>query len=126
MYNMGGFQKIVILLLILLLIIILVIVGLSLSNKNKNKTWPPIVGDCPDYWLDAAGDGSKCVNVQDLGTCNGSVAPGQHLNMNFTVSPYNGVDGLCQKYKWANTCGVTWDGITNLSTDPCLPVSSSK
>lgn len=122
---MGGFQLMTIILLIILLIIILVIVGLSIRNTRKNKTWPPIVADCPDYWLDASGDGSKCVNVKDLGTCNGGIAPGQHLNMDFTVEPYNGVDGLCKKYKWANTCGVTWDGITNSSSDPCLPTPAS-
>jgi len=116
---MGGFQRIVILLLILLLIIILFIVGLSFSNKTK-KTWPPIVGDCPDYWLDMSGNGSKCVNVKDLGTCNGSTTPGQHLTMDFTVAPYNGVDALCQKYTWANNCGLTWDGITSGIENPCL------
>ena len=122
---MGGFQLMIIILLFILLIIILIIVGVSIMDTKKNKTWPPVVGECPDYWLDAAGDGSKCVNVQDLGTCNGSISPGEHINMNFTVEPYNGVDALCNKYKWANTCGITWDGITNLSSDPCLPPSSS-
>ena len=122
---MGGFQLMTIILLIILLIIILLIVGLSITNTRKNKTWTPIVGECPDYWLDASGDGSKCVNVKDLGTCNGSIEPGKHLTMNFAASPYTGVNALCNKYKWANTCGVTWDGITNLSADPCIPVSTS-
>jgi len=122
---MGGFQLMTIILLIILLIIILLIVGLSITNTRKIKTWPPIVGECPDYWLDASGDGSKCVTVQDLGTCNGSIEPGKHLTMNFAASPYTGVNALCNKYKWANTCGVTWDGITNLSADPCIPVSTS-
>jgi hypothetical protein len=116
---MGGFQKIVILILLGLLIIILLFVGLSLSNTNK-KTWPPIVGDCPDFWLDSAGDGSKCENIKDLGTCNGGVTPGKHLIMDFTVAPYNGTDSLCKKYTWANGCGLNWDGVTNLSSNPCL------
>jgi hypothetical protein len=124
---MGGFQKIVILLLILLLIIILIIVGLSLSNANKNKTWPPIVGDCPDYWLNSTGDGSKCMNVKNLGTC---VKPNnttdKYYTMDFTQSPYTGVNATCNKYTWATkTCNVTWDGITNLSSDPCTSNTST-
>jgi Plasmodium falciparum domain of unknown function (CPW_WPC) len=107
MYNMGGFQKMVILLFILLLIIILFIVGFTLSSK-QDKTWPPIVGDCPDYWLDANGDGSKCQNVKRLGTC--------YEDMDFTTNNFLSV---CNKYQWANKCGVTWDGITNLGSDPC-------
>jgi hypothetical protein len=104
---MGPFQKIVILLFVILLIIILVIAGFTISNA-RNKTWPPVVSDCPDYWLDAAGDGSKCQNVKRLGTC--------YTDMDFTTDNFLSV---CNKYKWANGCGVTWDGITNLSSDPC-------
>jgi hypothetical protein len=32
---------------------------------------------------------------------------------------YSGEDGLCNKYNWANTCGVTWDGITYGVKNPC-------
>jgi hypothetical protein len=123
---MEGFQKIVLYSAIIILIIALVIIGIALSQAKSSQVWPPVVPNCPDYWVaDGTGDNATCTNLKDLGTCNGSVAAGQHLNMDFTVSPYNGVDALCNKYKWANTCGVTWDGITNLSTDPCIPVSTS-
>ena len=33
--------------------------------------------------------------------------------MDFSVYPYSGADGLCNKKKWAKTCELTWDGITN-------------
>ena len=107
MYNMGPFQKIVILLFILLLILILFIVGFTLSSK-QNKTWPPVVADCPDYWLDANGDGSKGQDVKRLGTC--------YTDMDFTKD----LPTVCNKYTWAKGCGVTWDGITNLASDPCI------
>ena len=105
---MGPFQKIVILLFVILLILILVIVGFTVSN-TKNKTWPPVVADCPDYWLDQAGNGSKCVNVKGLGNCS------NNNNMDFTKD----LPTVCKKYTWAKGCGLTWDGITNLSSDPC-------
>lgn len=116
---MGSFQKILILLMFIFLIIVLVMTWLSYSNKSSNTSWPPVVGDCPDYWLDQGGNGSACVNVQDLGTCNGALEPSKHLKMDFTVAPFNGSDATCQKYNWSRSCGLTWDGITNLSKNPC-------
>jgi len=37
--------------------------------------------------------------------------------MNFTTSKWIGQRGKCNKYIWANSCGITWDGISN--TYPC-------
>ena len=38
--------------------------------------------------------------------------------MDFSYSHWNGKDGLCNKYKWAKKCDLTWDGITT-SDDAC-------
>jgi hypothetical protein len=123
---MASFQTIVVVIAILLLIVCLVFIGITLV-KTKNDAagqWPPIVGECPDYWVDTSGNGSNCVNVRNLGTCtsggNGvSPAGKQHIAMNFTVAPYVGGGGTCAKYTWANSCGVTWDGITTGIANPC-------
>ena len=69
--------------------------------------------------FDLSGNGAQCVNMKDLGTCNGSVPEGRHLQMNFTVAPYAGQNSLCAKYKWATGCGITWDGITSGVSNPC-------
>lgn len=111
---MGGFQKILLVIMFILLIVILVLVGITLYKNKTSKTWPPNLADCPDYWLDMSGNGMKCVNVKDLGTCNGSVAQGEHLTMDF--STYNS----CDKYNWANSCGIAWDGITYGVPNPCV------
>jgi hypothetical protein len=39
--------------------------------------------------------------------------------MNFDAAPFNSDNGLCAKYKWATSCGVTWDGITSGVKNPC-------
>ena len=39
--------------------------------------------------------------------------------MNFDQAPFNGTDGNCAKFKWANKCGLTWDGITYGVSNPC-------
>lgn len=85
-------------------------------HKKQSKTvWPPLVGECPDYWLDLSANGSKCINTKNLGTCP------NNKTMDFTLAPYNGSDSGCQKYKWATSCGLTWDGITSGVINPCDP-----
>jgi hypothetical protein len=47
------------------------------------------------------------LNVKNLGSqsCAKSI--------DFSVSPWIGNSGQCNKYKWAKECDITWDGITN-------------
>jgi hypothetical protein len=126
---METFQRIVIIIAIILLIVCLVFIGITLSKTTDQGQWPPIVGRCPDYWVDSSGNGSNCINVRDLGTCtsggNGVSPSGNHIAMNFTVAPYVGNAGTCAKYTWANSCGVTWDGITSGITNPCATLANT-
>ena len=113
------FQKIVLTIAIVLLIILLIVINMSLSTASSSKLWPPITTMCPDYWEDISGNGAQCVNVKNIGTCfnidpkfdaNGSILPNK--SMNFNIQQFTGSGGICSKQKWANTCGVAWDGIT--------------
>ena len=113
-----GFQKIVLTIAIGVLIIIMVIIGIALSKATYGESWPPIVGDCPDYWVDMSGNGSACLNTHHLGRCN-IPSEGNPNTMNFSTDPFTGDEGLCSKYKWAKSCGVTWDGITSGVKNPC-------
>lgn len=108
------FQKIVLTTAIISLLIILIIIGMSLS-KTKDEQWPPMVGQCPDYWVDVSGN---CVNTHHLGRCNIPTAKDKNA-MNFNESPFVGSNELCAKYTWATSCGVTWDGITSGIPNPC-------
>lgn len=116
---MEWFQKIILYSAIIILIITLVLIGLSLKYSNKNYVWPPMIPECPDYWvMDGSGNNSKCVNIQDLGTCpaqNGNT----HLIMDFGTAPFVGAHATCSKYNWANKCGISWDGITYGAKNPC-------
>ena len=115
---MATFQSIVLIIAIVLLIICLIIIGVSLANAKINSTWPPMIGECPDYWTDISGN--KCLNIKDLGTCNSNVGPLGHSNMDFTAAPFTGSNANCAKYTWANKCGLTWDGITyGNNGNPC-------
>jgi hypothetical protein len=112
------FQKMVLTAAIVILIIMLVIIGMSLSKASYEDTWPPIVGDCPDYWVDMSGNGEACLNSHSLGRCN-IPTEGENGTMNFNQSPFTGDNGICSKYNWATGCGVTWDGITSGISNPC-------
>jgi hypothetical protein len=115
---MESFQKIVLYSAIIILILALIFIGISLSYSKKQQ-WPPVIPQCPDYWLaDASGNNTNCINVRDLGTCK--AAPGdKHLTMNFDSPVFSGSNSACAKYTWANNCGVSWDGVTYGINNPC-------
>ena len=118
---MATFQSTILITAIIVLIIVLIIIGMTLYKGKQNQIWPPIVGECPDYWVDTSGNGGNCVNTKDLGTCK-STKKGQHYTMNFTTPEYTGADSTCAKYQWATGpkgCNVTWDGITYGIPNPC-------
>jgi hypothetical protein len=115
---MQGFQKFVLFSAIILLIIVLIIIGIALTY-SKNQSWPPMVPDCPDYWaIDGSGNNTTCSNVKDLGSCP-PIGSNKHLIMNFNEPLFTGSQGNCNKYKWANKCGISWDGITYGVQNPC-------
>jgi len=113
-----SFQKIILALAIIGLILLLAIIGFSLSKSTSKTVWPPVVGACPDYWVDLKGNGEACYNAKSLGKCN-LPNTSEKNTMNFNVSPFNADNGTCSKYTWATRCGVTWDGITYGVNNPC-------
>jgi hypothetical protein len=68
------FQKIVSIVALVLFVVILIIIAISMSGAKNEKKFPPVTGECPDYWIDQSkgGDGSKCINTKSLGTCMNS------------------------------------------------------
>jgi len=114
--DIGSFQKNVLIIALVILIVTLLFIGITIK-QSKNEQWPPVIGDCPDYWIDLSGNGGQCVNVKDLGTCKN--ASSGHSTMDFTSPMFSGSNGLCSKYNWATNCGVSWDGITYGVSNPC-------
>jgi hypothetical protein len=108
------FYKSILILAVLSLIIILSIFGVILSNMSKKQIYPANISNCPDYYSLVAGScvsndviykKSKDVNCNSL----------NYKSEYFNVSGIGPNSGLCSKKKWANECGVSWDGITNNS-----------
>ena len=108
---MADFKKRVVGTAIAILIFAIILIGVLLfTGGSGNNQWPPVVSECPDYWIDRVdkeGEPKKCFNVHNLGksSCDNV--------MDFSTDFWSGSTGDCRKYKWANNCNVTWDGITN-------------
>ena len=121
-----SFQKSVLMIAIIFLIILLVLIGIALSESSSEIVWPPIVGNCPDYWVDLSGNGSQCFNSHRLGTCSQYIPTKDDKNtMDFNQDPYNGSNGECSKYRWATACNLTWDGITYGVQNPCTTTTTT-
>lgn len=119
---MNSFQKTVFIIAIILLIVLLCIMGYNLYFKSYQMAFPPVVADCPDYWLDKSdGDSSKCVNVKNLGKVGNRWCPGSDDFMDFSSEMWLGPAGLDRKQAWAKYCDLQWDGVTNTN----LPRSNS-
>ena len=118
-FRISEYHKIVLIIAIIILICLLVFISISLKSQ-LTQDWPPVIGDCPDYWVDTSGNGGNCVNVKNLGTCPSSTQ-GQPLSVNFSGPNYSGSAGLCAKWNYANSCNLTWDGVTygGASSNPC-------
>jgi len=119
-----NFQKIVLTIAIIMFIVLLVFVSSVMYSNKTDVAFPPIISECPDYWLDreitsdsietSSGSNTvqKCYNIKNLGN------PSCDKTMDFTTDFWQGSQGNCRKYKWAKGCDLTWDGITN-NSDIC-------
>jgi hypothetical protein len=113
-----SFQKIITLVAVTVLVISLVIIGVP-TGYGTDENWPPIVAECPDYWVLKGGkESSKCINVRDLGRCPPSNGD-KHLEMDFSAYPFDGANSTCAKSTWAHTCNIPWDGVSYGIEDPC-------
>ena len=106
---MVSFQIGTIIIAFVVLSISLMFIAYSLMQIKNDAQYPPVVSDCPDYWLDMSeGTGEKCINNHtDLGSSTCAKI------MDFSDSFWSGDLGLCRKKQWAQKCNLTWDGVTN-------------
>ena len=116
------FQRVVMIVALIILILCLIFIGIALYRHRFKENYPPVVGKCPDYWVDISdpkGKDVKCMNALGLGNHTGQRCPDKGGYTTFSNnSHWQGKDGICRKAGWARQCNVTWDGVTN-STASC-------
>jgi hypothetical protein len=140
--ELGSFQNKAIGVAFFVLLAVVIVVSIILV-KTKNNGSTVIVNECPDYWittnyavpegdckkseygccsdhvtaktdLDGSNCAIKCYNVHKLGTTSSTCAS-VPTEMDFSGDDYTGSSGNCNKRTWAKNCGLTWDGITDVS-----------
>lgn len=112
MFNFMSFNRIVIIVAIVMLIVSLAMIGIALNNQKNNVTFPPVISDCPDYYVstkNAEGTDYECIRNDKLTTNDDSI----FNTFDNSLTKYKGLGGLCEKKKWADQAGVSWDGVTN-------------
>lgn len=98
------FQKITLLVATIVFVVCIILLSYTFYELNQSRLFPPKIAECPDYF-EVTGK-NKCKNFKNMGKCGDS-------EFDFDDEKYKGYNGMKEKLKWANDCGVVWDGITN-------------
>ncbi len=118
LYQSLNFQKIVLIIAIVILIVSLVFIGMQIKKSNSKQDWPPLVPQCPDFWVvDPITGFCKPTAKAPVSSCTAD-----RNGRDFRIAPFIGSRGTCEKKRWANSCTpspVAWEGITYGITDPC-------
>jgi len=124
---MNQFNKIVLTIATIILIVSLSFIAFFLAKSLFEDSYPPIISECPDYWdVDYNSDNQiVCKNTSTINEGRGGVSgdrcniPSEGINpitlfdSQATGSGNNEDSVLCEKYRWARECNITWDGVTN-------------
>jgi hypothetical protein len=121
---MDIFYVIVLSVAVVLLIIILTFIGIKMANNKTTEgtnSFPPQYATCPDYWQ-VNSDGT-CAIPASGGRNYGSINPNNpspvgydssKKSINFNASGWAATGtSICNQKAWANSNGVTWDGVSN-------------
>ena len=97
-----SFQHTVLTIAIVILIICLIILAIMMWSEKSDLVFPPEIGNCPDYYVMKENNGKDmCYNAKGLGNGGDDCLWGEFG------------DSKTDKREWAESCGVTCDGITN-------------
>lgn len=100
-----SFQKTILIIAAIVLSVMLFFIGLAMQGLKKAQQYPPEVSACPDYW--SKDSNGACVANPLLKLNTGSKDPIPDCQI------YDETKGI-DKIIWADSCGVKWDGITNI------------
>ena len=118
---MDGYYKIVSIIALVILVICLVLVGIALSKASSDSNFPPHVSDCPDFYVN---DGTGvCTDSKGIASDASCKTFDPSTNTSYSNPGMGSTSGVCLKRRWAEGCGVNWDGITN-NPDVCYKINS--
>jgi hypothetical protein len=124
-----GFYNIVLIVAVVLLILTLTYIGVKIVYKKDTAVFPPVVSTCPDYWTQTADQGCIIPGAGGKNLPNSTIAantPGIYIDpvtgnqsIKFTDPKWSktALSTTCAQQAWANTYGITWDGVTNYNQE---------
>jgi hypothetical protein len=130
---MDSFYLIVISVALVFLILLLVSFGVVLSRGKAVASYPKNPPNCPDYWeinpnIDNNGKVTYTCTIPPQYTFSNikTYDKGKRViddadydaaknTINFSSQNWGGSVGVCNKYKWASSNKIAWDGVTNIS-----------
>jgi hypothetical protein len=112
---LGNFNRTVLLIASVLLILGLIIIGIFILKNVENSAYPPVIGDCPDYWDVYYNNNQKKCRHKNINAEDVSARCRDYPVAEFSATGTSAADILCAKNKWAKSCNIHWDGITNNS-----------
>lgn len=122
--NIGTLQRNILIASGVIFVLFLIVLLFNYADIEWRK--PP--QKCPDFWVEE--ENGQCYNIKGLGRCISSNI-GDYSTKNvvlpniekekFYYMDFNLYNSDCSKSKWANGCGLAWDGITYGygKTPPC-------
>lgn len=130
------YYLIVVLVAVVFFVVIVVYLSYNINKSLTSTVYPPVENACPDFWL--TDNYKRCIvpnisipdgnwgqfigNTQKLNDLASKtpITHGYESRMNVTTIDFNNVNwgtlgssSLCNKKKWADTYGISWDGVSN-------------
>ena len=105
----------------IILLIVLIMMGIAMHKQDTDAVFPIYASDCPDGW----GMEEKGCKVPSADFQNYPMYPEMMEDPRYKgpgkivqeeepgVLSFNKNATICEKKTWANTVGVSWDGVTN-------------
>ncbi len=105
-------EKSTIIILVALVVLILGIIIIYIRKKQQDDItqWPPIISNCPDYFLNT--NANMCKNPFKLGdpsVCSGILDTDEiDFIKDDNIQTEQGKQNICSRIK---KCGLSWEGI---------------
>ena len=108
-----NFYKTVCIVALVILVISLAFIGSAMAGSTKKMAFPPNISKCPDgYYVDYDETNDVMICKNDSATTSGC-GEQTFIDASFNNPGIGPTSGACKKKRWAQNCGVDWDGLTN-------------
>lgn len=111
-----SFQKTVLIIALIVLSVMLIFIALAMKGLKNSQEYPPEVSECPDFWT--KNSSGVCKPMSGLNSNTNKpfkrYDPNKEEWVVDTTKECNAYTKDVDKAIYAKTCGIEWDGLTNV------------